>query len=63
MLDNVGEAAKAAFAKGVPADEAWKTYEIPASLGDYYKFRPDVYQFAFEAWYREFGSTSATGPR
>jgi glyoxylase-like metal-dependent hydrolase (beta-lactamase superfamily II) len=56
MLDNVGEAAKAAYAKGIPADEAWKTYEIPASLGDYDKFRPNVYQFAFEAWYRELGA-------
>jgi len=53
LQQDVGEAAKAAFKKGVPADEAWRTYEVPASLGEYSKFRPDVYRFAFEAWYRE----------
>jgi len=53
MLEHVGAAARAAHAKGTPAAEAWKAYEIPKSLGDWRKFRPDVYRFAFEAWERE----------
>lgn len=53
MLDHVGAAARAAFDKGIPAAAAWQSYEIPAGLGAYERFRPDVYRFAFEAWERE----------
>lgn len=53
LLEHVGEAAKAAHAAGTPAEKAWETYEIPESLGEWKKFRPDVYRFAFEAWERE----------
>lgn len=53
LIDHVGEAAQKAIKKGVPADEAWKEYQVPASLGEWAKFRPDVYRFAFEAWERE----------
>ena len=53
MLKHVEEAARKAVAKGTPASEAWKTYDIPKALGTWGKFRPDVYRFAFEAWERE----------
>lgn len=53
MLEDVERAARDAFAKGTPASEAWKTYEIPKSLGEWRRFRPNVYQFAFEAWEKE----------
>lgn len=53
MLEDVERAARDAFNKGAPASEAWKTYEIPKALGEWMKFRPNVYQFAFEAWERE----------
>ncbi len=53
MLDHVGDAAKRAFEKGTPASDAWQAYEIPARLGEYRRFRPDVYRFAFVAWERE----------
>lgn len=53
MLADVERAARDAFAKGTPAEDAWKSYEVPAALGEWYKFRPNVYQFAFEAWERE----------
>jgi len=53
LLENLEAAARDAHAKGIPADEAWKTYEIPASLGEWRKFREDVYRFGFEAWERE----------
>ena len=53
MIDHVGEAARRAFEAGTPASEAWRAYEIPASMGEFAKFRPDIYRFAFEAWERE----------
>lgn len=53
MLKHVEAAARKTIAAGTPAAEAWKTYEIPKSLGGWTKFRPDVYRFAFEAWERE----------
>ncbi len=53
LLADVEAAARRANEKGVPADEAWRTYETPAAIGEWAKFRPDVYRFAFEAWERE----------
>lgn len=53
MLDDVGAAAKLAHERGIPADQAWQEYEVPASMGEWAKFRPDVHRFAFEAWERE----------
>jgi len=53
LIEDVGEAAKKAFEKGQSVDQAWRAYEIPTSLGEWAKFRDDVYRFAFEAWARE----------
>jgi len=55
LLAHVEAAARDAHAKGIPPAEAWKRYTIPDALGDWNKFRPDVYRFAFEAWARELG--------
>jgi glyoxylase-like metal-dependent hydrolase (beta-lactamase superfamily II) len=53
VLDHLEAAARDAHAKGIPAAEAYKTYVIPASLGEWRKFREDVFRFGFEAWERE----------
>jgi glyoxylase-like metal-dependent hydrolase (beta-lactamase superfamily II) len=53
LLDDVEAAARKAIEKGTPASEAWKEYNVPESLGEWTKFRPDVYSFGFEAWERE----------
>ncbi len=53
LMRHTADAAKQAFEKGVPASEAWQQYTIPESLGEWGKFRPDVYRFAFEAWEKE----------
>lgn len=53
LLEDVERAARSAHEQGVPASAAWKAYEIPPSLGEWAKYRPDVYRFAFEAWERE----------
>lgn len=53
LMRHTADAAKRAFEKGVPASEAWEQYKIPESMGQWAKFRPDVYRFAFEAWEKE----------
>lgn len=53
LLGLVGEAAKAAHKAGRPADVAAAAFTIPSRLGDWYKFNPRVFVFAFDAWYRE----------
>ncbi len=53
LLADVEAAARRAVEKGVPASEAWQEYQTPAALGEWMKFRPDIYRFAFEAWERE----------
>jgi len=55
LIARVEEAARSAFAKGVAVEEAWKTFEIPASLGEWLRFRDDIVRDAFVAWYRELG--------
>lgn len=53
LIGHVGDAAKDAIKSGKTADEAWQAYSIPASMGEWAKFRPDVYKFAFIAWEKE----------
>ncbi len=53
MLDHVGDAARTAFGKGTPAPEAAAEYEIPERFGEVFIWNPKVFEFAFEAWYRE----------
>ncbi len=53
LLAHVEAAARAAHQAGTPAEQAWQSYKVPASLGEWTFFRPDVASFAFTAWYRE----------
>lgn len=53
LLDHVEAAARAAMAAGKSASEAAKEYKLPESQRDLYIFNPQVFTFAFEAWYRE----------
>ena len=53
LLDDVEAAARRAKQEGTAAEEAWKAYEVPASLGNWIKFRPDIFRAAFLAWERE----------
>lgn len=53
LLDDVERAARDSIARGVPATEAWRTYNLPPALAEWKRFRPDVFRFAFEAWERE----------
>jgi len=53
LLTDVHAAARKAVEKGVPADEAWQEYTIPAALGEWVLFRPDIVRYAFEAMERE----------
>lgn len=55
LLEDVEAAARLAHKAGIPVDQAWRAYDIPERLGNWWKFRPDVTRFAFEAWYRELG--------
>lgn len=55
LLDSVEEAARKAHSQGTPAADAWQAYEVPSSLGEWSKFRPDIFRPAFEAWERELG--------
>ncbi len=53
MIEHVGQAAHTAFDAGKTADQAWREYQIPEALGEWAKFREDVYRYAFLAWERE----------
>jgi glyoxylase-like metal-dependent hydrolase (beta-lactamase superfamily II) len=53
LLEDVHAAARRAVEAGTPAGEAWKGYVIPASLGEWTLFRPDIVRFAFEAMEKE----------
>lgn len=53
VLDEIEQAARAAFAKGTPAADAGKAFTLPASLGPWALFGPTFYERAFVAWNRE----------
>lgn len=53
VIENVGEAARAAFEAGTPATEAAAEYTLPESLGEWFMFSPLYYEVAFTAWQRE----------
>ncbi len=57
MLDEVERAARAAHARGLPAADAAKDYRVPELLGEWLLFSPRFIEVAFQAWYRELGST------
>ena len=55
MLGEVEQAARAARAKGLSANEAGNAYALPASLGEWTLFNKVFFERAFAAWYKELG--------
>jgi glyoxylase-like metal-dependent hydrolase (beta-lactamase superfamily II) len=53
LIDHVEQAARVAFAAGKSAADGAKDYKLPESQKDLYIFNPQVFVFAFEAWYRQ----------
>jgi len=53
VLENIGEAAQKSIEAGTPASEGWKSYKVPASLGEWALFRPNIFEAAFVAWEKE----------
>ncbi len=51
LLDAVELAAKQAYAKGIPAEQAGGSFQIPESLGAWKYFRPGFHETAFRKWY------------
>ncbi len=58
LLEEIGRAARDAFERGTPANEAAAEYSLPSSLGEWTMFSPSYYQVAFEAWARELSGGS-----
>lgn len=53
LMEHMAQAARRAVEQGISASEAAARYQVPASMGEWSQFRPDVYRVAFEAWERE----------
>jgi len=53
VIEDVGEAARDAFERGVPVADGAAEYQVPVSLGEWFMFSPRYYEVAFNAWYRE----------
>lgn len=53
VLDAVEEAARRAYGAGTPMPAAATEFELPQSLGEWYRFSPRYYEVAFEAWGRD----------
>lgn len=53
MLDHIGDAARTAFDRGIPAPDAAAAYALPERFSDVFIWNPKVFEYAFEAWYRE----------
>jgi glyoxylase-like metal-dependent hydrolase (beta-lactamase superfamily II) len=57
MLDEVERAARKARAANVSAADAAKNFRLPTTLGEWTMFSPVFFQRAFEAWYKELGTS------
>ncbi|WP_372371036.1 MBL fold metallo-hydrolase [Candidatus Uabimicrobium sp. HlEnr_7] len=57
LLGDIRMTSTEAFKKGIPASQIWKEYKVPKKLGNWAKFRPDVFKFAFDAWEQELQKT------
>ncbi len=56
LLEDVGEKARDAIAKGIPLDQAADKYHLPAGFADWMMFSPTYFRVAFQAWGRELGA-------
>jgi glyoxylase-like metal-dependent hydrolase (beta-lactamase superfamily II) len=57
MLDEVEHAARLARAANISAADAAKNFHLPTTLGEWTMFSPVFFQRAFEAWYKELGTS------
>ncbi|HMA23056.1 MAG: MBL fold metallo-hydrolase [Gemmatimonas sp.] len=57
MLDEVEHAARQAHAANVSAADAGAKFHLPPTLGEWQMFSPLFFQRAFEAWYKELGTS------
>ncbi len=55
IVDDIGEAAKKAHAKGLRAADAAAEYTLPSSAESWVLFGPNYFEVAMNAWYRELG--------
>ena len=55
LLDDVGEKARDAIAKGIPLDQAADAYHLPAGFESWVMFSPTYFKVAFQAWGKEMG--------
>ncbi|MGD8328146.1 MAG: MBL fold metallo-hydrolase [Acidobacteriota bacterium] len=53
LIEDVGEAARAAIERGLTPAEGAAEYSVPESLGEWFMFSPRYYEVAFTAWQRE----------
>ncbi len=53
VIENVGEAARRAFERGLAPAEGAADYQLPESLGEWLMFSSSYYEVAFTAWHRE----------
>ena len=61
LLESVGEAARAAYERGVPAADAAAEYQVPEALGEWFMFSPRYHEVAFSAWHRELSGAAHRG--
>lgn len=55
LVEQVGDAAQAAHASGVPLTDAAASFALPATASDWVLFNPKYFEVAFKAWYAELG--------
>jgi glyoxylase-like metal-dependent hydrolase (beta-lactamase superfamily II) len=55
VLQDVEARARGAAEAGIPVAEAAAAYEVPAELGEWFRFSANYYERAFRAWYRSMG--------
>jgi len=53
LLQDIEATARKAFAAGTPADDVFKTYLPPASIGTWEILMPNMHRSAFVAWEKE----------
>ena len=57
VIDAVERAARDAFDRGIPAEQAAREFELPATLGEWIMFSSRYYEVALRAWERELSSS------
>lgn len=61
LLEDVEDAARRAFSRGVSPEEAANEYAVPATLGEWVRFNERYYEVAIGAWHRELDVGAAPG--